>query len=71
MSEPKNKDPFAPWNDPFHKNDPWAAHNDPMRANDPWAAWNDPFGTARDLNCIDRKTYGLRCEDECEREDEY
>lgn len=55
----KNTDPFAPWNDGFHKNDPFAPHNDPMRKNDPFEPWNNPLGNANDLKDSDRRAYNL------------
>ena len=61
MTNPKNDDPFAPWNNPMYSNDPFAPHNDPMYSNDPFKPWNDPFGSEKDLSCDERKRYGLRC----------
>ena len=53
----KNRDPFAPWNDPFTKNDPFAPHNDPFKKNDPFQPWNDPLGSCRDLEKEDKEYY--------------
>jgi len=55
----KNKDPFAPWNDPMYEDDPLAPHNDPMRADDPFEPWNKPWGDANELSNRDRRSYGL------------
>lgn len=57
MPEPKNTDPFAPWNDVFHKHDPFAPHNDPIKRDDPFEPWNDPLGDADDLDRKDRDYY--------------
>lgn len=54
---PRNKDPFAPWNDLMHRADPFAPHNDPMRRSDPFEPWNNPLGEERDLNETDRRYY--------------
>jgi hypothetical protein len=56
----KNKDPFAPWNDPMYRNDPFAPHNDPMKKNDPFKPWNSPCGDERDLTDEEAKEYGIR-----------
>lgn len=41
---PRNRDPFAKWNDPMHRDDPFAPWNDPIKKDDPFACWNDVFG---------------------------
>lgn len=57
MSDPKNNDPFAPWNG-YQKDDPFAPHNG-FRKDDPFAPWNDPFGTEDDLSNDERRDYNL------------
>ena len=56
---PKNKDPFAVWNDPLKKQDPFAPHNTPFSKKDPFKPWNQTFGKEEDLNAQERKAYGL------------
>jgi len=41
--ELRNKNPFAPWNNPL-KDSPFAPWNNPMKRHDPFACWNNPFG---------------------------
>lgn len=57
---PKNRDPFAPWNDPFYKDDPFFPHNDPFYRDDPFKPWNDPLGSENDLTKEEKKSYGIR-----------
>lgn len=57
MRNPKNTDPFQPWNDPMHRPDPFAPHNDPMRRDHPHEPWNDPLGRKEDLEQHDRDYY--------------
>ena len=57
MSNPRNQDPFQPWNDLINQHDPFAPHNDIMRANDPFEPWNEVFGEAKDLSEKDRRYY--------------
>lgn len=55
----RNTDPFAPWNDPMHRDDPFAPWNDPMKRDDPFACWNDPFGSGN----YEREAHRYRDED--------
>ncbi len=62
---PRNRDPFAPWNDPIARQDPFAPHNDPFRRDDPSEPWNNPLADSRDLDEGDRREYekgGARCD---------
>lgn len=45
MTKFKDSNPFAPYNNPYHKDDPFAPWNDPMKKDDPFACWNNPFGS--------------------------
>lgn len=45
----KNTDPFAPWNDPIHRDDRFAPHNNPRDRDNPSKPWNDPVGKMEDL----------------------
>ena len=56
---PKNKDPFAAWNDPINKNSHFAPHNNSIEKTSPFKPWNQPFGKNEDLNAEERKAYGL------------
>jgi len=56
----RNRDPFAPWNDPMAKDDPFAPHNDSMGNDDPFKPWNDPMGRETDLTQEERDYYNGR-----------
>ncbi len=64
MSNYINDDPFQPWNDPMYDDDPFAPHNDPMRKDDLSEPCNDPFGKKEDLSNRDKRSYGIRIDEE-------
>jgi len=56
---PKNRNPFAAWNSPIHKNNPSAPHNNPIHKTSPFKPWNSPMGSDNDLTTRERRAYGL------------
>lgn len=66
---PKNKDPFAVWNDTFKKDDPFAPHNS-FNKDSPFKPWNSTFTDYSKLSESEKRYYGIRNKSNRSDEDE-
>jgi len=69
MSNPKNNDPFAPWNG-FDSDNPFKPHNG-FDSDNPFKPWNTTFGSTDDLTNEERRGYNLPEKRNRWEEDEY